>query len=464
MPNVPPFPTELLRRYDRPGPRYTSYPTEPQFSTGFGPAQLMEAAQQSNGDPIPGRLSLYVHVPFCSNPCFHCGCNRVITRDRSRSEPYRTRLGREIGMMAGLFDPDREVVQLHFGGGTPNFLTPAQLHATLQDLRDHFRFSPAAEGDISIDLDPRELTPEDVAELVDAGFNRASLGVVDLDTSVQDAVNRGQDPETTLTIIDACHRHGMRSVDVELIYGLPKQTLEGFARTLHTLIAARPHRLAVYSYAHLPEQFRPQRQIRTEDLPSPELKLELLQLAVQSLTNAGYVHIGMDHFALPDDDLALAQSRGGLHRNVMGYTTHADGDLIGLGVSAVSRIGDSVSQNTCELSDWERAIDQPRLPVWRGLRLTPDDQLRSDVIQRLMCQGEVPIDAIQRAHGIDFAQYFADSLRRLEPLQDDGLVWIEPERIVATPVGRLMLRVIAMCFDAYAPHLQAAGARYPRTA
>lgn len=460
MPIVPPFPTELLRRYDRPGPRYTSYPTAPQFSTDFGVAELTEAAFLSNGDPIPGRLSLYVHVPFCPNPCFHCGCDRVITRDRSRSEPYRTRLGREVGMMAGLFDPDREVVQLHFGGGTPNFLTPTQLHATLLDLRDHFRFSPAADRDISIELDPRELSPDDVAELVDAGFNRASLGVLDFDAQVQEAVNRPQDTEATLSILDACHRHGMRSVNVELIHGLPKQTLEGFARTLHTIIAARPQRLAVYSYAHLPELFRPQRQIRVEDLPSPELKLELLQLAIASLTGAGYVHIGMDHFALPDDDLALAQARGGLHRNFMGYTTHADCDLIGLGVSAVSRIGDSYSQNLRDIADWERAIDQPRLPVWRGLRLSADDQLRSDVIQRLMCQGEVPVGAIQRAHGIEFSQYFADSLRRLQPLQDDGLVWIEPERIVATPEGRLLLPLIAMCFDAYAsPPV----ARYPRT-
>lgn len=457
------FPTELLRRYDRPGPRYTSYPTAPQFSHAFGSAQLMEAAQASNGDPIPSRLSLYVHVPYCTSPCFYCGCNRVITRDRSRSEPYRTRLAREIGMMSGLFDPDREVVQLHFGGGTPNFLTPAQLRATLQDLRDHFRFSDADHRDISIELDPRELTPDDIAELADAGFNRASLGVQDFDPDVQRAVNREQDVAATLAIIDACGRYGMRSVNVDLIYGLPLQTLDGFARTLDTVIGARPQRLAVYSYAHLPELFKPQRQIRAEDLPSADLKLDLLRLAIERLTAAGYVYIGMDHFALPDDELALAQSRGGLHRNFMGYTTHADCDLVGFGVSAISHIGDSYSQNPRDLAGWEEAIDAPRLPVWRGLRLSADDQLRADVIQRLMCQGEVPVDAIERAHGIDFAQYFADSLRRLQPLQEDGLVWIEPERIVATPEGRLLLRVIAMCFDGYLRQPQAAPARYSRT-
>jgi len=463
MPIASSFPTELLRRYDRPGPRYTSYPTAPQFSSDFGAGQLREAAQTSNGDPIPSRLSLYVHVPFCTNPCFYCGCNRVITRDRARSEPYRARLGREIGMMAGLFDPDREVVQLHFGGGTPNFFTPSQLRATVQDLRDHFRFSADSQRDISIELDPRELTPDDIAELADAGFNRASLGVQDFDPDVQRAVNREQDVDATLAIIDACRTHGMRSVNVDLIYGLPLQTLGGFSRTLDTVIGARPHRLAVYSYAHLPEMFKPQRQIRTEDLPSGELKLDLLRLAIERLTGAGYLYIGMDHFALPDDELALAQARGGLHRNFMGYTTHADCDLIGLGVSAISRIGDSYSQNPRELHAWEDAIDAPRLPVWRGLRLTADDQLRADVIQRLMCQGEVSIGAIERAHGIDFEHYFADALQRLRPLQDDGLVWIEPERIVATRAGRLLLRVIAMCFDGYLRQPQAAPARYSRT-
>jgi oxygen-independent coproporphyrinogen-3 oxidase len=463
MPIASPFPADLLRRYDQPGPRYTSYPTAPQFSSDFGAEQLREAARNSNGDPIPSRLSLYVHVPFCTNPCFYCGCNRIITRDRARSEPYRTRLAREIGMMAGLFDPDREVVQLHFGGGTPNFFTPAQLRATVQDLRDHFRFGSHDDRDISIELDPRELTPDDIAELADAGFNRASLGIQDFDPDVQRAVNREQDVSATLEIIEACRRHGMRSVNVDLIYGLPLQTLAGFSRTLDTVIGARPHRLAVYSYAHLPELFKPQRQIRAEDLPSREAKLELLQLAIERLTAAGYLYIGMDHFALPDDELALAQARGGLHRNFMGYTTHADCDLIGFGVSAISRIGDSYSQNPRELHQWEAAMDAPRLPVWRGLRLSEDDQLRADVIQRLMCQGEVSVSAIERAHGVDFTHYFAAELQRLQPLQEDGLVWIEPERIVATRAGRLLLRAIAMCFDGYLRRPQAAPARFSRT-
>lgn len=453
MPTAPLFPAELLRRYDRPAPGYTSYPTAPRFSQDFGPTELSEAIRLSNGDPIPSRLSLYVHVPFCSVPRL----------DRSLAEPYRHRLGREIGMMSGLFDPDREVVQLHFGGG-PGFLTPAQLATTVQDLRDHFRFGSDDDRDISIELDPRELTPDDIAELAAGGFSRVSLGVQEFDPAVQQAIDREQGTRSTLDVIAACHHHGMRSVNVDLIYGLPLQGLEGFARTLDLVTRARPQRLTLYRYTHLQEPFRSQHQLRVEDRPAPELTLELLQLAVERLTAAGYVHIGMDHFALPDDDLVLAQTRGRLHQNFMGYTAHADCDLIGLGVGATSRIGDSCSQNLRELPMWEEAVDTPRLPVWRGLRLTPDDQLRSDVIQRLLCQGEIPIGAIQRAHGIEFTQYFADALRRLKPLQDDGLVWIEPERIVATPEGRLLLRAVAMCFDAYLQRPAGPAARYSPTA
>jgi oxygen-independent coproporphyrinogen-3 oxidase len=390
------FNADLLRRYDRPGPRYTSYPTAPHFHAGFGETELRDAAAASNGDPIPRRLSLYVHVPFCTSPCFYCGCNRIITRDKSRSEGYLARLYREISLAAQLFDRDREVIQLHFGGGTPNFLSPSQLREVVDTLRRQFHFSDAADQDISIELDPRFVTSEDVAELARTGFNRASLGVQDFDPAVQAAVNRIQSVEETRTVVDACRANGFRSVNIDLIYGLPKQSIEGFARTLDTVIAMRPDRLAVYSYAHLPELFRPQRQVMAEDLPDAETKLGLLQLAVETLTAAGYVYIGMDHFALPDDDLAQAQARGGLHRNFMGYTTHADSDLIGLGVSAISHIGDSYSQNPRDLPNWEIALDEGRLPVFRGMHLSEDDQLRADLIQQLMCQGEIPIASLER--------------------------------------------------------------------
>lgn len=443
------FDPELLRRYDRPGPRYTSYPTAPQFHDGFGEAQLRDAAAASNGDPIPRRLSLYVHVPFCESPCFYCGCNRIITRDKARGEAYLARLYREIALMAELFDRDREVMQLHFGGGTPNFLTPAQLGETMDTLRSHFHFSDSAERDISIELDPRFVSPDDIAQLARIGFNRASFGVQDFDPAVQAAVNRVQSVEETRAVVDACRANGFRSVNIDLIYGLPKQRAQGFAATLDTVAQMRPDRVAVYGYAHLPQLFKPQRQIEAVDLPDAETRLALLQLAIAKLTDAGYVYIGMDHFALPDDDLAVAQAHGGLHRNFMGYTTHADSDLVGLGVSAISHIGASFSQNPRDLPSWQAALDEGRLPVFRGMRLDEDDQLRADLIQALMCQGEIPVRALERRYAICFADYFADALERLEPLLRDGLVGIGPERIAATSRGRLLLRNIAMCFDRY---------------
>lgn len=443
------FDAGLLRRYDRPGPRYTSYPTAPQFNADFGEAALREVARASNEDPIPRPLSLYVHVPFCFSPCFYCGCNRIITRDLSRGRAYLERLEREIALMAPLFDCDREVIQLHFGGGTPNFLDAAQLCGVVETLRGAFRFADSDDRDISVELDPRFCNPADMPVLAAAGFNRTSLGVQDFDPTVQDAVNRIQSVEETRAIVDACRGAGMRSVNIDLIYGLPGQSLDGFRRTLDTIVAMRPDRLAVYSYAHLPHIFKPQKQIDDALLPDPDTKLALLQAAVEQLTAAGYLYIGMDHFALPDDELAVAQARGGLHRNFMGYTTHADSDLVGLGVSAISHIGNSFSQNPRDLPSWEIALDEGRLPVFRGMRMDEDDEIRADLVQSLMCQGEVRVRAFQERHGIGFAEYFADDLQRLWPLADDGLVEVGPEAIRATPRGRLLLRNIAMCFDRY---------------
>lgn len=456
------FDPELLSRYDRPGPRYTSYPTAPQFRPDFGETQLGEAAALTNGDPIPRPLSIYVHVPFCTSPCFYCGCNRIITRDKARGEAYLTRLYREIGMLSKLFDRDRDVVQLHLGGGTPNFLAAEQIAEVVDVIRRHFAFADRSRRECSIELDPRFVTPDDIRVLARAGFNRASLGVQDFDPAVQKAVNRIQSVEETLAIIEACREHGFRSVNLDLIYGLPLQTLEGFDRTLDTVLQVRPDRLAVYSYAHLPNLFRPQQQIRAEDLPSPQVKLGLLQHAIERLGQAGYVYIGMDHFALPGDDLAQAKARGDLHRNFMGYTTCADSDLIGAGVSAISHIGASFSQNPRDLPSWERAIDEGRLPVWRGMHLDADDVIRADVIQQLMCLGEIDIPQTERRHVLDFARYFAHSLQQLRLLEGDGLVELSSSAIRATPRGRLLLRVLAACFDRYlAP--QAAPTQFSRT-
>ncbi|HEV2608542.1 MAG TPA: oxygen-independent coproporphyrinogen III oxidase [Xanthomonadaceae bacterium] len=459
---IPPFDAELLRRYDRPGPRYTSYPTAPQFGDTFVEASFRDAALRSNGDPIPRRLSLYAHIPFCFSPCFYCGCNRVITRDHSRAATYLSRLVREITMVAPLFDRDRDVIQLHLGGGTPNFLNTGQLGELIESLDTHFHFSASPKRDFSIELDPRCVRVNEIEALAGMGFNRASLGVQDFDPAVQEAVNRVQSVEETLAVIDACRKHGFRSVNVDLIYGLPGQNREGFGRTLDIITAARPDRLAIYSYAHLPHMFRAQRQIDETLLPSPEDKLGLLQLAIDKLAVAGYRYIGMDHFALPEDDLSQAKQHGGLHRNFMGYTTHADSDLIGLGVSAISHISDTYSQNPRDLPTWEAAIDAGRLPVWRGMQLDDDDIVRADAIQQLMCNGAIDIAAMERRHAIEFENYFSTSLDRLASLVADGLVEISRTEIRATSRGRLLLRIIASCFDSYLQQSASTPARFSK--
>ena len=449
MNTIPPFDADLLRRYDRPGPRYTSYPTAPQFGPAFADAEFVEVARQSNSDPIPRQLSLYVHVPFCFSPCFYCGCNRVITRDETRAGLYLSRLVREISLVSPLFDRDRDVAQLHLGGGTPSFLGITHLQELVDSLGRNFHFSSAPDRDFSIELDPRCVNAGDVRALAAMGFNRASLGVQDFDPAVQVAVNRVQSVEETQAVVDACRETGFRSINIDLIYGLPLQTREGFGRTLDTVIAMRPDRLAVYSYAHMPLMFKPQKQINADDLPSAEDKLGLLQLAIEKLSVAGYRYIGMDHFALPEDELSLAQEHGSLHRNFMGYTTHAETDLIGFGVSAISHVGNSYSQNPRDLPSWEAAVESGRRPVWRGMVMDRDDVLRADLIQQLMCQGVIDIRALEHRHGISFNDYFRDDLERLAPLAQDGLVDVSAQRIVATDRGRLLLRIVASCFDRY---------------
>ncbi len=464
MVNVPAFDAQLIRRYDKPGPRYTSYPTAPQFGSHFDADMFREYIRNSNAEPIPRDLSLYVHVPFCFSPCFYCGCNRIITHDFGRGRIYVERLKQEIAALGVLFDADREVVQLHFGGGTPNFLNASDFQDLFASLDRHFYLSTEEDRDFSIELDPRRVKHEDIAAYAQLGFSRASLGVQDFDRAVQEAVNRIQSVEQTLAVIGECRARGFRSINVDLIYGLPKQTLAGFERTLDTLIEARPERLAVYSYAHMPKLFKAQRRIDSHDLPSAEAKLGLLELAVEKLTGAGYAYIGMDHFALPDDDLARAQNAGALQRNFMGYTTHAPRDLVGLGMSAISHVGDSFSQNARDLPGWEAAIDNGRLAVARGRHLDFDDMLRADVIQQLMCLGRIDVAAVEARYALDFRSYFSDAYARLTPLSDDGLVTIGRSRIEATSRGRLLLRIIAMCFDRYLNEpADFANLRYSRT-
>jgi oxygen-independent coproporphyrinogen-3 oxidase len=455
------FDPALLARCDQPGPRYTSYPSAPQFTPAFTEADFRRHAAASNEDPIPRDLSLYVHVPYCFSPCFYCGCNRVITRDFGRAAPYVERVIREAERVAPLFDRTRQVVQLHFGGGTPNFLTAGLLGELVGSLGRYFHLSQSRGRDFSIELDPRLVRPGDIAAYAGIGFNRASLGVQDFDRAVQLAINREQSVEQTLAVIDECRAAGFRSVNVDLIYGLPLQTPVGFARTLDIALEARPDRIAIYGYAHMPEMFKPQRQIKPAELPDAAARVELLATAIDKLTGAGYLHIGLDHFALPEDDLARALAEGSLHRNFMGYTTHADCDLIGLGVSAISHVGDSYSQSPRKLAEWEIAVDQGRIPVWRGIELGDDDVVRADVIQQIMCRGEVDRRRVEGRYGLDFDAYFADALARLAPLAADGLVELDDARIAVTSRGRLLLRMIAMCFDRYL-HAQGERPRHSR--
>lgn len=457
MPPTPlPFDAELIARHDRPGPRYTSYPPAPRFHEGFGRREFEAAIARSNEEPLPRRLSLYVHVPFCHSPCFYCGCNRVITRDAARGPAYRQRLQHEIDRIAPLFAPDREVVQLHFGGGTPNFLPVPELAAIVGHLRRHFVFADERQADLSLEVDPRSLAPDAMPGLRAIGFNRISLGIQDFDPAVQAAVNRRQGFETTHALVEAARAAGMRSVNVDLIYGLPRQSAAGFARTLEQVLALRPDRIAVYSYAHLPETFKAQRQIDAADLPSPATKLSLLGIAVEKLAAAGYRYIGMDHFALPGDDLARAQEEGRLARNFQGYTVRRADELLGIGVSAIGELAGVYFQNHRDIARYNAAVDEGRLPLERGYVRSAEDLLRGRVIEELMCHFRLDGRALGERFGVDFWRHFAAERRALEALAAEGLAAFEGEVLRATPLGRLLVRRLAMVFDA---HLAGDGGR-----
>ena len=445
------FDADLIRRYDVNGPRYTSYPTARQFHSGFEAQAYLQAVKRSNNDPIPRGLSLYLHVPFCANPCFYCGCTRIITRDPDRIAAYMERLYREIGMQGYLFDRDRKVEQLHFGGGTPTSLDDDQLDALFRALEASFSFGREETREFSIEVDPRAVAVPRLGTLAGLGFNRLSLGIQDFDPEVQAAVNRVQDPEHCLQLIGAACDAGFRSVSVDLIYGLPRQTLVGFGKTLERITGALPDRIAIYGYAHLPEHFKAQRQIEDADLPGPELRLQLLALAVERLARAGYEYIGMDHFARPGDDLVRAREHGTLQRNFQGYSTHAGLDLVGLGLSAIGHVGPVYVQNAKTLDGYYGALDAGELPVTGGCTASADDEVRADVINRLMCYEVLEFLALERTHHVRFREYFAAELKRLKPLAADGLVEVGISHIRVLPRGRFLLRNLAMIFDAYLP-------------
>ncbi|NKN32219.1 oxygen-independent coproporphyrinogen III oxidase [Marichromatium bheemlicum] len=441
------FDIELIRRYDQSGPRYTSYPTAVEFAASFNEAAYRAACARSNESGRP--LSLYFHIPFCDTVCFYCACNKIATKDRSLVAPYLDRVYRELEMQAALFDDSRVVEQLHWGGGTPTFLNDQQMTELMETTRRHFKLADDEVGEYSIEIDPREADADTIALLRRLGFNRMSLGVQDFDERVQKAVNRVQSEAETMAVLEAARAEGFRSISLDLIYGLPFQSVETFMNTLERVIAVDPQRLSIFNYAHLPSRFKPQRRIRDEDLPTAEVKLDILQATIQRLTDAGYVYIGMDHFARPDDELAIAQQAGTLYRNFQGYSTHADCDLIGIGVTSIGKIDNTYGQNQRELEAYYADIDAGRLPVFRGIELTRDDIIRRDVITRLICNFVLEIPAVEAAWGIDFKTYFADALDKLQVMVEDGLVELDAERIRILPRGRLLVRNICMTFDAY---------------
>ncbi|ROR35158.1 oxygen-independent coproporphyrinogen III oxidase [Inmirania thermothiophila] len=443
------FDEDLIRRYDRSGPRYTSYPTAVQFHEGFGEARYRELAAASNEARPPRPLSLYFHIPFCDTVCYYCACNKVVTKDRGLAAPYLARLHREIALQGALFDEARTVDQLHWGGGTPTFISPAQMRELMAVTRRHFRLRDDDTGEYSIEVDPREADAGTIALLREIGFNRLSLGVQDFDERVQRAVNRIQPEAQTVAVLEAARREGFRSVSVDLIYGLPFQSVESWGRTLDRILALAPDRLSVFNYAHLPELFKPQRRIHAEDLPSPAEKLAILALTIERLTQAGYVYIGMDHFARPDDELAVAQREGTLYRNFQGYSTHAHCDLVGLGATSISMVGPSYAQNRRDLEGYYAAIDAGRLAVFRGVELDADDRLRRDVIMRLICHFRLAFADIETAHGIRFTEYFAPELEEIRAMEADGLLHLGDDGIEVAPRGRLLIRNICMVFDRY---------------
>jgi oxygen-independent coproporphyrinogen III oxidase len=451
MPHVE-FDRDLLARYDVAAPRYTSYPT----AASFGPyteREYRDWVEIGNGDPFPRPLSLYVHLPFCATVCFYCACNRIVTGNRARITRYLKLLIRELELQSALFDDDRPVEQLALGGGTPNLLDLEQLGELVGAVRRCFTHRADREGDFSIEIDPRRCVPADLAALRALGFNRVSFGVQDLDPDVQRAVNRVQPAQGILDLIGAARCQGLRSVNVDLIYGLPRSSVRSFADTLDTVIAAAPDRLSVFGYAHLPWQFKMQRRIDPADLPSSGEKLEMFGHTVRRLEAAGYVHIGLDHFALPRDELARAQRDGALTRNFQGYSSRGDCELLGLGVSAIGMTEYAYSQNARRLADYEAAVSAGALPIHLGYVLSDDDRLRRDVILGLMCYSRIDVERIEREWDVDFTARFGPEIERLQAMAADGLV--EPSRrcIQVTPRGRLLVRNIAMLFDAHRERL-----------
>jgi len=444
------FDPQIIRRFDVNGPRYTSYPTADRFVEAFDSEAAKLWLGKRNIGGISRPLSLYFHIPFCNTICYYCACNKIITKDHGRSAKYLKYLGKELALQSAALegrDGKHEVIQLHWGGGTPTFLSHDEMRQLMAETRKHFKLLDG--GEYSIEVDPRKVDAATVALLGELGFNRMSIGVQDFDERVQAAINRIQSEAETVDVIAAARGSGFKSISVDLIYGLPHQTVMSFNRTLERVLAMAPDRLSIYNYAHMPGLFKPQRRIVEDDLPSADSKLQILALAIKKLTEAGYVFIGMDHFAKPDDELAVAQRQGRLHRNFQGYSTYADCDMLSFGISSISKVGPTYSQNVKTLDEYYDCLDDRQLPVFRGLELCADDILRRAIIQALMCHFELSIESIESAHLIDFHKYFAVELADMKEMEQAGLLKIDREWITVLPPGRMLVRVISMVFDRY---------------
>ena len=438
------FDLALIKKYDRSGPRYTSYPTANNFSE-FTQNDYQNQVKLSN--ERQGPISLYCHIPFCNTVCFYCGCNKVVTKDKSKAEPYLDALFKEIDRQGALFDSKRQVEQMHFGGGTPTFLSNQQIVRLSEKLQSAFNFSE--HGEYSIEIDPRGVDEDTIKALAKARFNRISLGVQDFNAAVQKAVNRIQSFEQTRSVIDLARDNGFQSISVDLIYGLPKQSVESFKTTLNQINELKPDRISLFNYAHLPELFKPQRRIDVLELPNADEKLAIFQYSMDFLLDQGYVYIGMDHFALPEDPLAIAQQQGHLYRNFQGYSTHADCDIIGLGLSSIGQVGDSFSQNEKNLEQYYARIESGNLPVIKGQMIQADDKIRRAVIMDLICHFELDFAKIETALNINFNDYFADALEDLHEMHEDGLIELTEHSIKVMEKGKLLIRNICMVFDAY---------------
>jgi oxygen-independent coproporphyrinogen-3 oxidase len=451
---------DLIKKYDKPGPRYTSYPTAPHFTEEFTHEKYLDEIITTNNAANAPDLSLYYHLPFCDTLCYFCGCNMIITRNRDRIQTYLKYLKNEIDLLRSYIKTDRKVAQLHWGGGTPTHLNPDEINDLVSYIKNSFEFTATPEN--GCEIDPRELTREHLEALKNGGFNRISMGVQDFNEKVQKAVNRIQPEDMTRKVVNWVRELGFESINLDLIYGLPFQTVEDFADTVDKIIDIAPDRIAVFNYAHVPWMKKHMALIKEEDIPEPQVKLEILKMTVEKLTSAGYVFIGMDHFSKPEDDLAKAFKEKRLYRNFQGYSTNAGADLYGMGITSIGQIGKAFAQNHKTEKEYYQALDEGLLPIVKGAYMNDDDIIRREVIMKIMCDFELKYETIEKKFDIDFEKYFAWGLSRFDQMINDGLLTIQDRKITVNEIGRLLIRNIAMNFDGYIERKEDVG-RYSRT-